>query len=323
MWTLFPANGVNLRFLISVAGAFVLISLGVATTVALQIEHDRVVRRAQQDAVQAAKLAGVIVDQMVRSVDGVVSTMQTALRYETADFESFVQQRQSWLAREVADRPLVKSYGVFDRHGKVLSSTVEGLVGRNVEARDYFKVHAEGEVRGSYVTDPIASVITGERLFLMSWPLLDASRNLVGVVAMSFDTRAVEDVLAKVMDSTRQHATILKANGAILTSVGHIRTQALHASYIDLGLSALLDDPALKRGGVAEAREEVVLGSKAVWLATLQPFDTLDGAIVLTRPMSDVLAPWRMLMWTAVVAFGLLAAAITAAAGAMMRLIGD
>lgn len=316
-----PGPAPRWRLWIWAASMLLIAVIAAGAVVALASERRTIVRSTAESARQSVQLLGIVVDQMVRDIDGVVAGLQLAST-ATGDAGALRDESWAWLVQRMNERPAVRSYFLIDRDGVVQRASQASQVGVSQADRVHFQVHRDSTGAGiaRFAPDPYFSGTTGYRMLLVSWALRGADGRFAGALAVGFDTDVVESRLGRLVDVAHDVVALVKGDRVILAAAGVQGTQMLHPDYWDGGLTELVALARQGGGETATTRETVLFGKRANWMAHLQPLFMLDGCVVLVRNLDRVLASWRLHVLAATVTGGLLVIAIIASASALTML---
>jgi diguanylate cyclase (GGDEF)-like protein len=316
-----PTPAPRWRLWIWAASLLLIALLAAAAFAALASERRTIVRSTGETARQSAQLLGIVVDQMIRDIDGVVAGLQLAAT-ATGDAGALRDETWAWLVQRMSERPAVQSYLLLDQDGLVQRSSQRSLIGLSHADRLHFQVHRDSTGAGiaRFAPDPFLAAATGYRMLLVTWALRGADGRFAGALVVGFDTDVVESRLGRLVDIAHDIVALVKGDRVILAAAGVQGTQMLDPAHWDIGLAELV---ALGRQGDGEAavtRETTLFGKRATWMAHVQPLAMLDGCVVLVRNLDRVLASWRLHVLAATVTGGLLVIAIVASASALTML---
>ena len=180
------------RLYIWLASTILVLALLASIAAGLYADRHLTIMAASESTEQSATITGVIIDQIIRDFDAIVATVQTEPGMHPEELEASVAAKAAWIERRLEQRPAIRGYAIIDRDGTAIAASFANLLGQSLSDRPYFAVHRDGRVPGLYATDPFISLVTGYRLFLVTWPLRAADGDFLGVVAISFDTDEIE-----------------------------------------------------------------------------------------------------------------------------------
>jgi diguanylate cyclase (GGDEF)-like protein len=320
-----PAPATRWRAWIWSGSALLIVFLVAAATMTLLSEHRTTTRTTAAAAQQSAQLLRVVVDQMIRDVDGLADGLQMVLVATTPISPSSVvsDATWAWLDQRLLERPAVQSHALLDRQGIVRRASLDHLVGRSFAERPSFRMHRQSPATGTqlFAGDRRASQPGSDRELQATWPLHDAVGVLAGVLMVGFDVDMVEQRLGRLIDPSHDIVALVDGDGAILAAAGVGGGRALDLADWDDGLTSLLR-AARSGGGDSGAVQHVrLLGTDALWAAEVQNLATIDGSIVLARNVDRALAGWRRQAVAVALGTGLLLAAILASAAALTGLL--
>lgn len=256
------------------------------------------IRRAEAETRQIASLSATLVDQLVNDVDSLATGFRTAAQLADIPFADFVERSTPWLNQSTSAKPIIGGFLVLDDRGYAIASSTESIIGKLLSFRAYFNVHLGRRGAEKFVSEPILSRSgSGARLFLISWPVHDKAGKLVGVLAFTFATDALEALLRQVDEVPGDTVSVVIGSGAILSSLGTAGgVQALELNHREPLLTGSAE--LAMSGSIARSRIETgsLWDTPGEWLLASAPLDSFPGAIVTSRDNDIVLAPW----WTRV-----------------------
>jgi diguanylate cyclase (GGDEF)-like protein len=322
-----PAPVARWRALIWAASTVLIIALVAAVTATLLNERGTVLRSMAEAADRSAQLLRVVVDQMVRDVDGLADGLQMVLAATTAASPDGVvnDATWAWLEQRMAERRAVRSHHLVDRDGVVRRASHEALIGEGFAERPHFRMHRDGLAAGMqqrFSIDHFLSPGTGHRDLLVSWPLHDAAGDLIGVFAVGFDTDVVEERLGQLVDTTHDIVALVRGDGVIVAAAGMGNSERLRPAAWDDDVASLLAAAARGDDGERSVAERIQsFGSQPRWLVELQPLTMVDGTIVLLRDLDWALAGWQRHAVAALIGTSLLVITILASVAALTGLL--
>ncbi len=318
-----PMPAARWQMLIWTGSALLIGVLAAAVILGLWNERRGTTRLTADAAQQSTQLLVVVVDQMIRDIDGVTAGLQLMLNQGPPAAGVVADETWAWIERRMAERAGVRSYWLLDRDGVIRRSSLPRLVGESRADRQYFIAHRDvtGVELARYVPDPYFSAVTGYRQLVVSWPLRTPADGLVGIFVVGFDTDVLERRLGQLVDTAHDIVALVKGDRSILAAAGVGGTQRLDPAHWDEGLAKLLAE---HRGDLADSaiiQRATLFGNEAAWVVHVHDLELLEASIVLARNLDRVLAAWRGHVLAAMLGGSLLVLAIVAGAAALTGLL--
>ncbi len=307
------------RIWIGAGCAILVFVLVTAVTASLVSERRNALRSTVELTQRTAQLLRVVVDQMVRDVDGLADGLQMALAITPAMSPDGVVSDTiwAWLENRLVERPAVRSYLLLDSDGVVRRSNSIALIGRSLAKRPQFRAHRDGFTANGNrsVTDPFLSPQAGHGEIIVSWAVRSAVGDLIGVLSIGFDRDVVEERLGQLVDTTHDTVALIHGDRRIMAVAGVSDGTRIDSARWDEGLAPL---PAAGRGVIQSMG---LAGSQARWVVEVQPLAMLNGSIVLARDLDAALTSWRRHALAATLGTSLLLVAVLASALALTGLL--
>ena len=299
--------------------AWVALLAGALLVTGLWFERQRVEAR---ERALLAQQAGVLHDNVqvqLEAINSVLSGLQTELRggLGTAGGRARVAERM----RNFADAmPAVRNFLQLDADGRVLASSTPGLLGRDLNQRDYFQAALHtGQADTLVVSRPFFGAL-GDWVLVLGRAVRTANGAFGGVVAATLDVQHFHALLQSVRYAPDMRVSMSHGDG--------LRFMALGADSEPEGLNLAQPGTLFTRHRDGGQAASVQLGQPQPGYApylmamrTVQPHTLrMDKPLVLAagRPVSDVFADWRAQAWRLGV-FYLLACAVACMALRLMH----
>jgi signal transduction histidine kinase len=132
---------------------------------------------------------------------------------------------------------LFKDLFLYDRSGRVLAASQNDLIGRVVNRQPYF----ESSLKGIYLQPPFYALGNGELTMVFSYPVFDATKQIVGVLAGRLEISTLGQIMAEQagLGHTGETYLVSAENNYLLTPSrfeGYPLNLAYHSEGIDKAL---------------------------------------------------------------------------------------
>ncbi len=184
--------------------AVTLISIGAVAYITHQATDAALTRAANQRLLAAAQQSAQTIDAFIR--DNLESVRTEAelpalseyllLTPEQRTRESLLRQEVIAILRSLQRRDLVfiSSYALLDIEGQNILDTSTRLIGVNESGRDYFDIPVNTGL-SSYVSPVEFDPETGEASLYFSSPVLDPSRNVIGLLRVRYQAKVLQQFI--------------------------------------------------------------------------------------------------------------------------------
>ena len=182
----------------------------------IQADHRRTTEEARVQVTHTAELLERSVESSLANANMRMWDIIARLAASPLGEAAVAQETYGSLLRRTVDSiPQIDSLVLIAPDGLVLAATVDGLVGKSVADRGYFKQAKELGHLQYAVGVPISSRATGRRVTPIAWPLLDEEGTLRGLLASSLGETYFADLLSSTGYRSDVVVTIVTANGDV------------------------------------------------------------------------------------------------------------
>lgn len=129
---------------------------------------------------------------------------------------------------------LVETVYIVNSDGKVIVDNMNGqVIGTDLADRDYFMTASSGTTAWS---DVLTSKFTGNRVLVLSQPILNSQNSVAGVLCMAVKFQVIEDLIEAVKVGEKGYAYLVDSTGTIISHQNH---DLIGTTIESLGIDAL------------------------------------------------------------------------------------
>ena len=311
------------RLWIWIASFSLIGSLAILAAVALDLDRRGTTAAAAHSVQQSTRLLAVVVDQMIRDVDGLATGLELVLA-DRPPTETVLDERVwGWLETRLGERPAVQSYALFDRQGVMRRTSRPASLGQDLAAQPYVQRRTDAKERsiGSFVTEPYLSNAAGHRQLVVSWPLRQPDGALAGVLAVDFATEMVERRFGRLAENGADIVALVDDAPTIFAIAGLADSRTTEAAHWNESLTVLLEDLGQRTDDKPIIGASTLFGVQTDWLADTQKLVMIDAKVIVARNLDRVLVRWRWQVVGALCGGSLLALVLLSNALALTRLL--
>ncbi len=309
------------RLWIWIASLTLIASLAILGSAALDLDRRGTTAAAAYSVQQSTRLLAVVIDQMIRDVDGLATGLELVLA-DRPPTEAVLDERVwGWLEIRLGERPAVTSYALLDRHGVVRRTSPPASLGQDLVTQPYVQRQTDARERstGSFVTEPYLSSAARHRQLVVSWPLRRPDGALAGVLAVGFSTEIVERRFDRLVEDGADVVALVDDAPTIYAIAGLADNRMKEAAHWDEGLTVLLEGLGQRTDDAPIINTSTLFGVQADWLADVQTLAMIDAKIIVARNLHRVLLRWRWQVAGALAGGSLLAVMLLLNAFALTR----
>jgi diguanylate cyclase (GGDEF)-like protein len=309
------------RLWIWIASLILIASVAILGAVVLYLDRRGTTAAAAYSVQQSTRLLAVVIDQMIRDVDGLATGLELVLA-DRSPTEAVLDERVlGWLETRLGERPAVQRYALLDRHGVVRRMSPTAGLGQDLVAQPDVERPTDARERstGSVVTEPYLSSAAGHRQLVVSWPLRRPDGSLVGVLVVGFATEIVERRFGRLAEDGAGVVALVDDEQMIFAIAGLADSRTMDGAHWDEGLTILLEGLGQRTDDAPIIGASTLFGVHADWLTDVQTLAMIDAKIIVARNLDRMLLRWRWQVVGALTGGSLLAVTLLLNAFALTR----